>query len=54
MLTAELLVEAIYRAQAAGVAEHEIGLTLVNNSGVATYTLRELREHLALALCREV
>lgn len=53
MLTNKLLIEAIYRAQAAGVPEDGRALTLMSAAGVEDITLREAREHLAVLLCKE-
>lgn len=53
MLTADALVEAIYRAQHQGLEEDDIALTLMSHDGVTTLTLRQVREHLAVLLCRE-
>lgn len=41
MLTIELLVEAIYRAQAVGVHEDGRALTLMSADGVEDITLRQ-------------
>lgn len=53
MLTVEDLVEAIYRAHHARIAEDAIALTLLSEEGVTELTLRQCREHLAVALCKE-
>ena len=53
MLTVEDLVEAIYRAHHARIAEDAIALTLLSEEGVSVLTLRQCREHLAVALCKD-
>lgn len=52
MLSAEDLVEVVYRAQAKGIAEDEVAMMLLAADGVSVLTLREVREHLAVALCK--